>query len=246
MPGPDRFVAGVDGCRAGWIVALRRRDDATTTTVQLCATFADILALPEAPLMIAIDIPIGLAERAGVGGRAADIEARSRLGARQSAVFAMPARAAVMATDYRRACDIALATSDPPRKVSKQAFYLFPKIREVDAVMTPALQDRVVECHPELAFWALNGEQPLALPKKVRSQAHAAGLELRRGLLAAAGYRREFLDARPFKASEAGADDLLDAMANSWSAARIARGQGRRFPLDPVRDTRGLRMEIWG
>jgi predicted RNase H-like nuclease len=245
MTSSDTFVAGVDGCRAGWIVALRRRDDPASTTLRLCASFAEILTLPEAPAMIAVDIPIGLAEQATVGGRRADIEARANLGARQSAVFAMPARAAVMETDYRRACDVALANSDPPRKISKQAFYLFPKIREVDALMTPALQACVVECHPELAFWALNGERPLELPKKVRSQAHGPGLALRRDLLAAAGYPRALLDSRPFKSSVAGADDLLDAMVNAWSAARIAAGGGRRFPSTPACDERGLRMEIW-
>ena len=246
MPSSDAFVAGVDGCRAGWIVALRRLDDPAGTTLRLCATFADVLALPDAPATIAVDIPIGLAARATVGGRQADIEARANLGARQSAVFAMPARAAVMESDYRRACAIALENSDPPRMISKQAFNLFPKIREVDASMTPALQDRVVECHPELAFWALNGERPLDLPKKVKSQAHAPGLELRRTLLIAAGYRRALLEARPFKANEAGADDILDAIANSWGAARIATGQARRFPSQPPLDEHGLRMEIWG
>ena len=33
--------------------------------------------------------------------------------------------------------------SEPPRKVSKQCFNLFPKMREVDEQMTPALQERV-------------------------------------------------------------------------------------------------------
>jgi predicted RNase H-like nuclease len=245
MLATDVWVAGVDGCKGGWIVALRRLDDPASATLQLCSTFADVLALPQAPTIIAVDIPIGLAPLATVGGRRADIEARANLGARQSAVFAMPARAAVMETDYRAACTVALAHSDPPRMISKQAFYLFPKIREVDAAMTPALQDRVVECHPELAFWALNGQVPLDLPKKVKSQANAPGLALRRTLLAAAGYPARLLQAQPFKARDAGADDLLDALANSWSAARIAIGRGRRFPAEPLRDARGLRMEIW-
>jgi predicted RNase H-like nuclease len=245
MPRTETWVAGVDGCKAGWVVALRRLDDPASATVQLCPAFADVLALPDGPAMIAVDIPIGLAPLATVGGRRADIEARANLGARQSAVFAMPARAAVTETDYRRACDVALANSDPPRMISKQAFYLFPKIREVDALMTPALQDRVIECHPELAFWGLNGERPLELPKKAKSQVHPPGLALRRELLAAAGYTRALLDACPFKATQAGADDLLDAIANSWSAARIVCGQGRRFPADPPVDARGLRMEIW-
>ena len=58
------------------------------------------------------------------------------------------------------ACRIAQATSEPPRKVSKQLFNIAPKIREVDEVparrrRTPPA--RVFEVHPELAFWRLNG-----------------------------------------------------------------------------------------
>lgn len=240
------WVAGVDGCPGGWLVVLRRLDDPATAHARLLPTFADVLALPEAPRIIAVDMPIGLPERSGIGGRICDVAARANLGQRQSAVFAVPSRVAVMEGDYRRACDAAFATSDPPRMVSKQAFNLFPKIREIDALMTPALQNRVFEVHPELAFWALNCERELDQPKKVKSRPHDVGLELRKGLLAAAGYDRAFLESRPFRSSEAGADDLLDAAVCSWTAVRLARGAARRFPADPSYDARGLRMEIWG
>jgi len=44
------------------------------------------------------------------------------------------------------ACAAALATSDPPRKVSKQCFHIFPRIREIDALLraAPAWRDRIV------------------------------------------------------------------------------------------------------
>src|SRR5918992_2029627 len=134
------WVAGVDGCRAGWLAVVRPVASPLGAQARLIPTFAEVLNLPEAPRIIAIDIPIGLPEVATVGGRGADIAARARLGARRSAVFVVPARAAVMETDYRAACAVAVATSDPSRKVSKQAFNLFPKMRDVDALMTPALQ----------------------------------------------------------------------------------------------------------
>jgi predicted RNase H-like nuclease len=216
-------------------------------TVQLAATFEDVLNLCCSFAVIAVDIPIGLPPRSGVGGRIADIKARSRLGDRQSSVFSVPARAAVMQADYRTACAVATAHSDPPRKVSKQAFNLFPKIREVDALMTPERQARVVECHPELAFWALNAERPLCEPKKVKSRPHEPGLVLRRGLLATAGYDARLLcDVAQLKPVRGGPDDLLDAAACSWTAAMIVLGRAHRFPADPQVDGRGLRMEIWG
>lgn len=240
------WVAGVDGCRAGWIVALRPLAGPGDLALRLVGTFAEVLVLPEMPEVIAVDIPIGLPERSGVGGRPADVAARSRLGYRQSCVFAVPSRAAVMELDYRRSCEIARATSDPPRMVSKQTYHLFGKIREVDALMTPRVQTRVFEVHPELAFWAMNGERPLSEPKKVKSRPYAPGLDLRRALLAGAGYDVARLDAFLIRAKQAGRDDVLDAAANSWTAARIANGVARRFPAEPELDARGLRMEIWG
>ena len=122
-------VAGVDGCPAGWLVVVRPLDNPARATVQIIATFAEILALDPQPVMIAIDMPIGLPERAGLGGRPADVAARTVLGARQSSVFSVPARAAIMEPEYRASCEIAFRNSDPPRRVSKQMFNIFPKIR---------------------------------------------------------------------------------------------------------------------
>ena len=213
--------------------------------IRVAATFGEILRWPEAPRRIAVDMPIGLADKVGPGGRTCDIEARSRLGQRQSSVFTVPARAAVMESDYRRACEIALAHSEPPRKISKQCFHLFPKIREIDGLITPALQERLFECHPELAFWAMNGQRPLDEPKKVKSRPYDLGLALRRRLLAEGGMPPQLLDEHIALPKGVAADDLLDAAACAWTARRAALGNAFRLPETPPIDGRGLRMEIW-
>jgi predicted RNase H-like nuclease len=238
------MVAGVDGCRAGWLVALRPLESPAKAKLSLFRTFEEVLALGPCVRVIAVDIPIGLPERGGPGGRLCDREARAGLGGRQSAVFAIPSRSAVMCESYPEACRVAELTSDPPKKVSKQAFNIFAKIREVDLVMTPQLQSRVCEVHPEVAFWALNGKTSLEEPKKLKSRPYPAGLALRRRLLAAAGYAPPLLNSNCFSSSDAGPDDVLDAVVNSWSAARIARGEACRFPAHPPRDARELKMEI--
>jgi predicted RNase H-like nuclease len=238
------WVAGVDGCPAGWLVVLRDTCGVASPSARIVATFAEILSLPEAPAVIAIDIPIGLPERSGIGGREADCAARRVLGPRQSSVFAVPARAAVMQTDYAAACAAALATSDPPRKVSKQAFQLFSRIRELDAVMSTTLQRRVVECHPEAAFWAMNGDRPLELAKKVKSQPSEPGLAFRRTLLKAVGFPAPFLSLSSFRRSVAGPDDFLDACACAWTAERVLTGTAHTFPAEPPFDARGLRQVI--
>jgi len=126
------WLAGADRCPIGWVVAFAR-PVGEQVHVDVVPRFADVLAAPEAPAIVAVDIPIGLPARVGYGGRAAENAVRPLLDARQSSVFSVPSRAALAAEDYREACRIALETSDPPRKVSKQLFMIAPKIREVDA-----------------------------------------------------------------------------------------------------------------
>lgn len=240
----DEWHAGVDGCRAGWLVALVRPagDD---IRIRVVTRFSDLLEAPEIPSVIAVDMPIGLPERTGYGGRPAENAIRPLLGARQSSVFSVPARAALEALDYRQACEIALAASDPPRKISRQLFMIAPKIREVDGCLraNAALACSVYEVHPELAFWRLNGERALDQPKKVKSRPHEPGLALRRRLLIAAGLPQDVVEAKP--PAGAAADDLVDALACAAIARRIHAGTARPFPDPPLTDSYGLRMAIW-
>lgn len=237
------WVAGVDGCKAGWVAVLRNLDDPAGLRLAVFPSFAAILACDPFLAVIAVDMPIGLPERLDQTGRGPEKAARRHLGERQSSVFSVPSRAAVYKTDYREACDVAQRTSEPPRKVSKQCFYLFPKIREIDALMTPELEDRVFEVHPELAFWRLNGEREMSLPKKIKSRANPDGLDQRRDLLVSKGLPASFLDQQPPKGC--GRDDLLDAAANSLIAGRCLEGIAEPFPDPFRRDGRGLRMAIW-
>jgi predicted RNase H-like nuclease len=244
MTNHDNWLAGVDGCASGWVVAFIRTD-MRDMRVRLMPRFADVLAALEAPAVIAVDIPIGLPDCAGPGGRAAENAVRPLLGARQSSVFSVPSRAALAVPDYRDACQIALLSSVPPRKLSRQLFMLAPKIREVDACLRAeaALAGRVFEVHPELAFWRLNGERALSEPKKVRSRPHEPGLALRRKLLITAGFPAAIVAATP--PSGAGPDDLVDALACAAIARRIGEGRARPFPDPPPRDACGLPMAIW-
>jgi predicted RNase H-like nuclease len=201
-------VAGVDGCRAGWVVA----DDAGVVVV---ASFADVLALSHD--VVGVDIPIGLLSEPGP--RACDVEARRLLGRpRASSVFPAPPRAALAWRSWADASGL-----------SRQAFNLLAKIGEVDALMTPSLQDRVFEVHPEVSFAVMAGA-PMAHAKRT-----AAGRAERLGLLPAS--------AGSASVRGAAGDDVLDAYAVLWSARRAAEGQARRLGADEV-DARGLRMEI--
>lgn len=222
------MALGVDGCRGGWVAV---RLEAGAASVRVVATFAEVLGL--APRgSVAVDMPIGLLDAPEPGGRACDRLARAMLGPRAASVFSPPSREALRAPSFARG-------------LSLQAWNLAPKVREVDACMTPALQERVVEAHPELAFAAL-GRGPCAHPKRTA--------EGRRERIARLGR----IEGRPFRAllraplaalragdAVARPDDVLDACALAHLASRHERGAATRMPAEPPRDARGLRMEIW-
>lgn len=233
--------AGVDGCRAGWIAVLHGE---AGPEMLVAADFAALLARMRPETMVAVDMPIGLPDRIGPGGRGPEAAVRRFLGERQSSVFSIPSRSAVFAEDYGEACRIALETSDPPRKVSRQAFHLFGKIREIDALLhtDAALAGRIFEAHPEFAFWRLNGGAAMRLPKKIGGRINPEGMAERRALLVSAGYREPFLG----QASRGvGEDDVLDAAAVALIAGRRVDGLARPFPEDFERDAFGTPMAIW-
>ena len=244
--------AGLDGCPGGWIVA--SWDGAGPLELKRLAALTDLFAGDDAPLVAAIDIPIGLPERVGPSGRAPERLVRPLLGPRQSSVFSVPSRAAVAAglaeweesARYRAACAAARATSEPPRAVAKQGFHLFPKIAEADLLLRarPELRARLLECHPEVAFWAMNGKAAVPLPKKVKNRPFADGLALRIGLLAAAGLPTEGLTPQAARTLRAGLDDLVDACACLWTARRALNGTALRFPEPPGEDALGLPVAI--
>lgn len=183
---------------------------------------------------IGVDMPIGFPSDTA---RSCEALARQYIGPRRSSVFPVPCREAVMTDDYRNACEINARVLG--RKFSKQAFMLFPKMREIDAVITPQIQSRVFEAHPEVAFCAMNNETPLQHAKKT-----AEGAELRRALLVAGGFPLARLQHPQWKKSHAADDDILDACACAWSARRIATGNHMTFPAITEFDARGLRMQI--
>src|SRR5262249_57897721 len=95
------WLAGVDGCRVGWVAAFVRAD-LSEARVRLVARFADVAAAPEAPAVIAGDMPIGLPERAGYGGRAAEDAVRPLPGARRASAFSGAAPPAPQAARHCR------------------------------------------------------------------------------------------------------------------------------------------------
>lgn len=235
-----RQFAGVDGCRAGWIVALST-EHGESHRLEMSPTFQDVLALVGDSGITVADIPIGLLDERQVGGREVDIAARKLLGLRRSSVFSPPVRPALKCQKWEEARKFGLTL---------QGFGILPKIREVDQVMTPELQHRVIESHPDAAFRQLAGS-PMTHNKKKR-----AGRDERLEVLASAAtidslshfaeIERIFdQDRRRFRRREVALDDFIDAYVMLVVAARYARSEAKQIPFTPPVDRRGLRMEMW-
>jgi predicted RNase H-like nuclease len=240
------LVAGVDGCRAGWVVVLTNSacaDIGADAEVTVAHDFRAVLDLVRDARVVGVDMPIGLLDAAVPGGRECDRHARRLLGSpRACSVFTPPARGALTRVSYRGALAANRRSSAARLGISIECFGLFPRLREVDEALgaDPALAERVTEIHPELSFRALAGGAA-GLPEPKRSP---RGLARRLALL-----RRAFPHVArtlPPRMRGVAADDVLDAHAVAWSAARVARDTAVCLPARPApRDARGLPMAIW-
>jgi len=225
------FVLGVDGCRAGWLAV--RLDLGGCGIEALLAEYWAALPWRQAA-MIAVDMPLGLAD---AGPRDCDIAARGLLPpGRKSSVFPPPRRYMLACANWQAAQDLGRAREGTG--ISKQAWNITDKIRELDEALDPADQTRVREVHPELVFHRLNDWQALPPKRRLEDQEARLALLQRAGLPEIAPW----LDHFPRQA--AGRDDVIDAAACAYTAQRLLAGAAERLPATPPRDSRGLRMEI--
>lgn len=223
---PLARLAGIDGCRAGWIAVIR---DGAALETRIVSSDDDLIALFSQCAVAAVDIPIGLAER---GARACDVHARRFVRNRAASVFPAPLRPLIHVHDYAQANRVARELQG--KGISKQGFMLYPKVAQIDRLLQrhPELRGRVYEIHPEVSFTMWNGGAPIEASKHSRE-----GIEARRALAL-----RHFGEVPP-PPRGAREDDLLDAMAALWTAERIAAGRAQELG-DAHKDVTGLPMRI--
>ena len=226
-----KFVAGVDGCPGGWVCFLVDIHS-MSTSVQVIDLPVWLRNRPPGLACVGIDIPIGLLD----GPRACDIAARKLLGARRgSSVFPTPCRVAVRAGSYEKASAVNRSTTG--RSLSRQAWGIAPKIRQVDDAITSSCQQWAFEVHPEISFWNLNGKNPMKFKKKSK-EGKAERLLLLRTPFPGIDLH---LQTRPH---HVGADDLLDAAAAAWTALRYRAGNAESV-CNAEHDDKGLTATIY-
>jgi predicted RNase H-like nuclease len=229
-------LIGIDGCGSGrWLLACG--DDAPgAIRFELAQDLAPVFAEASAGrAIVAIDTPIGLP---ALGTRLCDSAARRLLIGRTSCVFNAPSRAALAGIDYVDACALNLEACG--KSLSRQSYGILGLIAQVDQLITPELQERVREMHPEVTFAVLAG-QPLLEAKKT-----AEGRRGRLEVLAGCGIEPDVERVRnTLGRGRVGADDVIDACAALVTAYRIHDGEALVLPPGEVQtDGRGLRMEM--
>ncbi|HYN28698.1 MAG TPA: DUF429 domain-containing protein [Dermatophilaceae bacterium] len=212
-------VLGVDGCAAGW-VGVVLAPGAPRPRVVVAPGIDALVETVRSDLdvrVVGVDMPIGLPDATV---RQADVLARRSLPGRASCVFATLTRTAYLSPTREEADAANRARSG--QGVGAQAFALRAKVLEVDAWLRARPTVEVVEVHPEVSFAEMAGAP---LPGKHTEE----GRDARLRALADAGVPRPSV----LGGSGYAVDDVLDACAVAWTAARHAAGTARSLPDPP-------------
>lgn len=232
------MFAGVDACKGGWIVAKSAAWPCREApALAVCPDFRAVLALTADCRRVAVDIPIGLPS--GRHLRACDVEAKKLLSGRNaSALFYAPPRETLSAEtpqEFQRLHRKLRGTG-----AGLPVWGFLPKVKEANATMTPALQKRVIEFHPELTWFRVAGGN-------LESKHTAEGLAERKKLLRKLVPELErVLRWKDFLGRAAAHDDLLDALTGIGVAKASLQNSPNHLPAQKIEtDKGGLRMEIW-
>lgn len=226
-------TAGIDGCKAGWILITFDDEDAFYEVLRTDEDLKDAFHRFDRVL---IDIPIGLEDEKYT--RECDAVLRKELGAEYaSSVFSPPIRPALNAPSYVEANMQSYEFTE--KKLTLQAWNITPKIKTVDQFLTdqPDLQDVVFESHPELIFRNLNGGMIFQKKNTKKGLRHRLSLVSDREEIA----KDFFRDIKEeFRRNEVEEDDIVDSMALALAAKQSEEKGLKTLPEDPEKDSSGL------
>lgn len=235
-------IAGIDGCKGGWLCIEELHDGLRAF---IASNIRDVVDQLPPDSLLGIDIPIGLPND---DSRQCDIEARQLLGPRGVCVFPAPLRVTVEnttdATLYEAANQIQRLHHAREKGISQQAWRILPKIREMDIFLCADVKraERILEVHPEVCFAQWNGGTPI-LRKKKSAQGRAARAALIDDIWPL--QRERLLEELKQQGRERfEADDLYDAFAALWTTSRYRVGRSLTLPAAPERDAANLPMQI--
>lgn len=227
-------LAGIDGCRRGWVVVHAPYDDFCSAEVSFTDDLKTFITDSRIDFAV-VDIPIGFTS--GPSDRDVEASMRAILKSKSSCVFNTPCREALYEDSYASASASEVNRRVLGKGMSKQTFAILPKMREMELIVRDIGQDRIREGHPEVTFAILNNG-PVLLRKK-----DSAGEAARASLLRAKGFRSVEL-ASTTRRLGAGKDDILDATAMLWTAKRFIEKKHMTLPPIPSLDAMSLEMSV--
>ena len=218
-----KTVFGIDGCKYGWLVAVKSEN--TNVDLWLINSLDQLPSMTKKPIVAGIDIPLELHNN---GFRLAEYEARGLLKFRSSTIFTPPCIQALSAKNYLEACAINYEVCK--KKISKQAWFLFKKIKEARKIYCADNLDlELYEVHPELSFMAMNNMEIINEKKKTKE-----GFIKRISLIMQYYPTFNFSKTRDkFKKKDVNDDDILDAIAVLWSTQKILDKIASYVPKNP-------------
>jgi predicted RNase H-like nuclease len=225
-------TAGIDGCKAGWILITFSENP----SYRVLRTNSDLENAFDEFDRIFIDMPIGLEDENYT--RECDQLLRQKLGAEYaSSVFSPPIRPALHAPSYVEANMQSYEYTE--KKLTLQSWNITPKIRLLDDMLQaqPELKAKVFESHPELLFMKLNGGMIYQKKNTKKGLRHRLSLIVDREEIADDFFR----DIKEeFRRNEVGEDDIVDAMALALGAKQSAEDGIKTLPEEPELDSMGL------
>ena len=156
-------VAGIDGCKNGWVAVSLSTKGAIIVQEQTFSTFMEHLHGADA---ILIDMPIGLARNKEEAAHRPEKLARKFIPGKGASIFNAPSEQAAFCTTYGDAN--AMNHHILGKGLSKQSYHICSKIREVDTYVKrhPSHAKILMESHPEVCFAHLHPDKEPILENK--------------------------------------------------------------------------------
>ncbi len=231
----ERYYAGIDGCRGGWVAALLK----DRLELIFSETLEGLRELVASSALTLIDMPMGLKSE-GEGERRCDVEARRFLKRRKMSIFPVPCRQAVYSESYKGANEINREILG--KGLSKQSYNLFPKIREVDRFITRDMKilENIIEGHPEISFARIGGGE-MEFNKRSQEGFQERMEAIQKLLPGAPSIVEEFM--KKHRRSLVARDDILDAVILALAASTESQDY-LIVPDMPPADSHGIPMKI--
>ena len=228
---------GIDGCRSGWISV------SSDMEVLRFETISDVVKYYGENGRYFIDIPIGLASQSNTERTCEKLMRNILNGHRKSSVFGVPCREALEASTFEDANNINRLILG--KGVSKQSFFIFNKIKQVDVFLRSHHFDRlnINESHPEITFHFLNDGTSMKFNKKTQK-----GLEERLDVLERYDDRVKAVfhnSVSKFLRKDVSKDDILDAMCLAIAGSNLPNRVLKSLPQEKETDVYGLQMGVF-